>query len=343
MDDAAATEYIRSRTVLLESREEATRFRWSLGSWPAAAIAEPIDSAVMEKEIAAVSRAGVLVRAQEFLVCVATASQIPETLREIGRLREIAFRHAGEGTGTSRDLDSFDKRYEHLILWNEEKCEVVGAYRIARTDRAMEQDGVCGLHTNSLFRLDPEFCAAVRPALELGRSFVRVEYQKSYLPLLLLWKALGQFVVRNPQYRVLFGPVSISEKYCSASRALMVSFLRARYRDEAVSRCVHPRNEFRCRNLTGWNPDDFSSLIENLDELSQVVADLELDHKGIPVLLRHYLHLGGRILGFNVDRKFSSVVDGLVMVDLAKAGRRQLERYMGKADAEQFVRHHKAI
>ncbi len=282
-------------------------------------------------------------RADEYAVCVATAQQIPHTLLEIGRLREITFRRAGEGTGHPRDLDSFDPRYEHLFVWNEEKREVVGAYRIARIDQVLARHGIRGLYTSTLFRLDPGFYEAINPALELGRSFVRPEYQKSYLPLLLLWKGLGQYVARNPQYRIWCGPASISDTYSSASRTLMVSFLKARYRNEDLAGYVQPRRQYRVRNLTGNDPDNFSALLENLEELSEVVADLEPDHKGLPILLQHYLNLGGRVLDFNVDKKFCNAIDGLVLVDLTKAKRKQLERYMGKADAEQFLRQHEAL
>jgi putative hemolysin len=347
-DIGAVTEYLRSRTVLLESRENSpAAAQWNLGNLaprPApAAIAGPQESAVMEREVFGLMPAQCLVHAGEYAVCVAGARQIPHVLLEIGRLREITFRRAGEGTGRPADLDACDPHYEHLFLWNEEKREVAGAYRLAKIDEVLSRHGVRGLYTSTLFRLEPGFYDSINPALELGRSFVRPEYQKSYLPLLLLWKGLGQYVARNPQYRILFGPTSISDTYSPASRTLMVSFLKARHRNEDLAGYVQPRKQFRIRNLTGCHPDNFSALLENLEELSEVVADLESDHKGLPILLQHYLNLGGQILDFNVDRKFSNCIDGLVLVDLAKAKRRQLERYMGKADAERFLRQHEAL
>ncbi|HXP88330.1 MAG TPA: GNAT family N-acyltransferase [Bryobacteraceae bacterium] len=343
-DIGAATEYLRSRTVLLESRENSAAAGWNLGNLaprPAPAmIAVPQESALMEQEVSGLMPAQCLVRAGEYAVCVAPAQQIPHTLLEIGRLREITFRRAGEGTGRPADLDACDPHYEHLFLWNEEKREVAGAYRLAKIDEILARHGLHGLYTSTLFRLEPGFYESIHPALELGRSFVRPEYQKSYLPLLLLWKGLGQYVARNPQYRILFGPASISDTYSPASRTLMVSFLKARHRNEHLAGYVQPRKQFRIRNLTGCHPDNFSALLENLDELSEVVADLEPDHKGLPILLQHYLNLGGQVLDFNVDRKFSNCIDGLVLVDLAKAKRRQLERYMGKVDAERFLQQH---
>jgi hypothetical protein len=123
----------------------------------------------------------------------------------------------------------------------------------------------------------------------------------------------------------------------------MVSFLKARYGNQDLAGYVQPRRQFRIRSLPGCPSGNFSALLENLDELSEVVADLEADHKGLPILLQHYLNLGGQVLDFNIDRKFSNVIDGLVLVDLTKAKRRQLERYMGKAGVERFLEHHKVL
>ena len=123
--------------------------------------------------------------------------QIPNALREIGRLREITFRQAGEGTGRSIDLDRFDRDYQHLFLWNTDSNEIAGAYRLAGTDVIPD------LYTSTLFRFREGLLTSMSPALELGRSFVRIEYQKSFSALLLLWKGIGRYVARNPRYRIL--------------------------------------------------------------------------------------------------------------------------------------------
>ena len=127
---------------------------------------------------------------------LAEAGEIPSTLREIGRLREITFRAAGEGTRRALDLDEFDAHYLHLFVWSEKKQEVVGAYRLAATDQVRR------LYTASLFQYGPEFLERMGPAIELGRSFVRAEYQRGFQPLLLLWNGIGAFGSRNPRYRV---------------------------------------------------------------------------------------------------------------------------------------------
>ncbi|HVW07426.1 MAG TPA: GNAT family N-acyltransferase [Bryobacteraceae bacterium] len=323
-DVRAATDYLRARTHMLGARSG----RSARPSQPREdAIAAEQSRPIIGREIAALPPVQRLLTHNEYTVCYAAAVQIPAALLEIGRLREITFRTVGEGTGRERDLDRFDRHYDHLILWNNEKQEIAGACRIAKTGEGKD------LYTSTLFKLRPDFYQRIHPALGLGRSFVRPQYQKGYLPLLLLWKGLGHYVAAFPQYRVLFGPVSITNDYSSSSRQLMVDFLTEHHSDPGMSECVRPRKKFHVRR-------NFSSLLSDLDDLSAVISDLEDDRKGIPILLQHYLQLGGRILEFSVDPRFSNALDGLILVDLTRAKRTRLNRYMGKERAADFLAHH---
>ncbi len=340
-----ATAYLRARTFMLGSRPNGRtapklRFPAPERTKHHPPVGEAQDPAAMRREIEALPEVRRLVSSGQYQVFVAQAEEIPMVLLELGRLREITFRAVGEGTGHPFDLDRFDRHYGHLFAWNQEAGELIGAYRVAKSDEVIERFGTRGLYTSTLFHLQPEFYENIRPALELGRSFVRPEYQKGYLPLLLLWKGLGHYVARNPRYRTLFGPVSISKDYNPSSRALIVSFLKSRHCDELLAGSVKPRKKFYVRGPRDCDPRNFSSLLTNLDELSEVVADLEADGKGIPILLQQYLNLGGQILDFSVDRKFSNVLDGLIVVDLLKPTHRQMERYMGKTNAAEFLRFH---
>ena len=186
-------EYLRWRTYLLASRNT-FKPRTALPmrahrNQSGAPVIDAIPSHRMAEEIAALAPARRLAGNAELSTYLAQADEIPSTLQEIGRLREIAFRAAGEGTGHAVDLDEFDREYLHLFVWNEKKQEVVGAYRLAATDRTTR------LYTATLFRYGREFLESMGPALELGRSFVRVEYQRGFQPLLPLWK--GSF--REPR------------------------------------------------------------------------------------------------------------------------------------------------
>jgi putative hemolysin len=342
--DEERVRYLRWRTYLLAARQDyRARTAWPLrrrrtGDFRPFAPAESGD--VMTREVEMLAPSSLLVRSGELSAYIATSAEIPAVLREIGRLREITFRAAGEGTGSSADLDEFDERYQHLFVWNESKREVVGAYRLARTDEATSDLGPRGLYTATLFDYGAEFLRRLGPAIELGRSFVRAEYQKGFTPLLLLWKGIGAWVARQPRYKVLFGPVSISNRYQSISRELMVAYLErhASLRDWAG--LVATRNPFRPsgRAKNGMPASGF-----DIQDLSAVVADVEPSRAGVPVLLRQYLKLGGKLLGFNVDPRFSNALDGLILVDLTKTEPRLLARYLGVAEAEAFLAYQRGI
>ncbi len=289
---------------------------------------------VLSDEIASLPAECKLLESGGYEVYAAKAGRIPNCLREIGRLREITFRQAGEGTGRSIDIDRFDRDYLHLFLWNTDSNEIAGAYRLAGTDAAKD------LYTRTLFKFREGLLDGLSPARELGRSFVRSEYQKSFSALLLLWKGIGRYVARNPRYRILFGPVSISRDYSEASRALIVAYLRERCGNDDLARRVEPRREFRAPRVRGCDLRRLARLLENVEELSDAVADMEPDGKGVPVLLRQYLNCGGEMLAFNVDSAFSDVVDGLVVVDLTRMSRAQQEKYLGKDGAARFREAH---
>jgi putative hemolysin len=301
-----------------------------------------VDPSFLETEVDSLPTSQLLVRDQDRCVYWARAPQIPQLLREIGRLRELTFREVGEGTGKSIDLDAFDRTYLHLFVFDRRDRSVVGAYRLGPTDEVLGR-GMGGLYTSTLFQIRPELFALTGPALEMGRSFVRSRYQKSAAGLFLLWKGIGQFVVERPHYRVLFGPVSISNAYEQASRQIMVDFIEHGEHKHALSRLVRPRHPFASRRRLSLE-SGLPSLrhFRTIDEVSEIVADIEPDQKGVPVLFKQYLKLGGKMLGFNVDLQFSRVLDGLVLVDLLETEPKILARYLGAEQAAGFLAHHGA-
>jgi putative hemolysin len=300
-----------------------------------AAIAPPADAAALARDVAALGPGHELLRSGEYSVYYAAAARLPAILHEIGRLREITFRAAGEGTGRPIDLDRFDARYQHLFVWHRERAEVVGAYRIGATDRLCATGGVKALYTHTLFRLAPAFVDAAGPALELGRSFVRPEYQRESNALLLLWKGIGAVVAREPRYRRLFGPVSISADYTRTSRAVLAQFLATTGGASEWRHLVRPRVAPPDVTRAGtW----LSTRPSTLGEIDAVVHDIE--GRGVPVLVRQYWKLGARVLGLSVDPAFGHSLDALMMVDLAQLAPPILQRYLGREGADAFRRHH---
>jgi len=339
--DLAFLERVRERALLLRHRGGGPERVAAPAGGPIAVPAEPeYWPERFEDELAALPPAQNLLESGRFTVVQARAHQIPTLLRELGRLRELTFRAAGEGTGRALDLDAHDRSYRHLVLWDREARVVVGGYRFAPSDELIPVFGVPGLYTSTLFRFDPALFERLGPALELGRSFVRAEYQRTFSPLLLLWRGLCAFVARNPRYRTLFGAVSVAARYSSFSRELIVAALSR----PALLHELAPLVEARTPLRPGRGPRQ--TLRQLADDggqvaaLSSLVADLEVDGKGLPVLLREYLRLGGRVLGFNLDPDFGNVLDALVAVDLRETQPRLLAHYMGRGAAAAFRRHH---
>jgi len=335
--DEAVSDHLRARTALLGRR--AARAAAEAPTPALEPLCDAVAPRVLEDEIAALPPEAHLLESGPHRVYLADAARIPWSLREIGRLRELSFRAAGEGTGSPCDLDAFDAHYQHLFLWHCENRQIVGAYRIAAGERILAHRGPQGFYCSTLFEMDPALFERLPGALELGRSFVRPECQRSYAPLLLLWKGIGAYLVRNPRTRYLFGPVSISRDYSDLSRQLMVAGLGKCCLHQELAPLVRARDEVRLKRLKlpGFEGDLLGGPGQGMERVSELVADLEPDGRGVPVLLRQYLGLGGRLLAFNLDRSFSDVIDALLLVDLHRTEPRQLQRYLGRQGAESYL------
>jgi putative hemolysin len=249
-------------------------------------------------------------------------------MNEIGRLREISFRAVGEGTGKDRDLDAFDDWYLHVFVWQRSERQVLGAYRLAMTDVVRRRQGELGLYTKSLFSYDTALLDELRSAVEMGRSFVRPEAQGGRV-LALLWRGIAHLLAARPRYRLLFGPVSVSAAYSESSRQLIAASLsQGQYRHPLFGR-VAARRPVACSHAAPEQDQDVRSL-------SRRVAELEPDQKGLPVLVREYIKLGGQFLGFSVDPEFQNAMDGLVVVDLDRTRPQLLALHMGRENYEKF-------
>ncbi|ATF91154.1 2-acyl-glycerophospho-ethanolamine acyltransferase [Cedecea neteri] len=248
-------------------------------------------------------------------------------LRELGRLREIAFRAVGEGCGKRRDLDRYDDDYLHLILWDEQDLEIVGAYRFMPTARQIEKRGVDGLYSYSLFHYDEKMDDVLQHGIELGRSFIQPRYW-GRRGLDYLWSGIGAYLARYPQYRYLFGPVSISGGLPPDARDLLVAFYRLWFPAShplAASRSPYPASLPDV--LAQFKGEDYG---EDLTRLKSLLSNMGC---GIPTLYKQYSELcepgGVQFIDFGSDPAFNNCVDGLVLVDLTFLKKSRYERYVG--------------
>jgi putative hemolysin len=251
-------------------------------------------------------------------------------MRELGRLREKTFRKVGEGTGSRRDLDSYDRSYRHLVLWDNKKLAVAGAYRLGDCEEIMRLQGVAGLYTAALFNYQPAARTMLVQAVELGRSFIAPAYWgKNSLDY--LWQGLGALLALRPGIRYLIGPVSMSVDIPKHLR----------------DRLVHHYQNFHASSAvlaTSKTPFTLEPHIQAALDLEMAECDRETSFKRLqaafasenckmPVLFKQYAALfeeGGFVLmDFGVDAEFGYCVDGLFIADLTRLKPAKRQRYLG--------------
>lgn len=298
---------------------------------PPPAVVPETPAEALEADIAALRPARCLVRHGQWEVYVAKKAELPNVLREIGRLRELTFRREGEGTQQPTDLDDYDTYYRHLFLYDRATRRLVGAYRVGRGRAILQQFGKRGFYLHSLFRMKAGLVPLLRESLELGRSFIREEYQKQPLPLALLWKGIAEYLALHPEYRYLIGPVSISNRFSAVSKAVIVEYLRRHFSIPELAALVKPRKQFRYRPLAETaSPEVLQAGLHSVHDLQKLIAGLEPGGSGVPVLLRQYLKQNARLISFNLDPNFSNALDGFMVLDareLPARTHRLLDRY----------------
>ncbi|MEL6253741.1 MAG: GNAT family N-acyltransferase, partial [Bacteroidota bacterium] len=308
--------YLRARTYALGSELKVNPFfkRRNFSLKKQKAVNSPISVHLIEKEIKKLRKQSLVCAQQEFEVFEASPREIPNILQELGRLREITFRAVGEGTGDSIDLDEYDLYYRHLFLWDKEEQQIVGAYRMGPGPVIMERYGKKGFYTHSLFRMKNGMKDVLEQSLELGRSFILPAYQKKRLPLFLLWKGISTYLENNPNYKYVIGPVSISNAYSELSKQFIVSLIKKYYFDPELAVYIKARKRF----LTKIKQVDVSDLLDgpqnNLKMADRLIDEMDRHHSHLPILLKKYIKQNARIIGFNIDPKFSNALDGLMIL-----------------------------
>jgi putative hemolysin len=174
-------------------------------------VIQPVPAGLLYAEVARLPPECRLFRQGEYEVLVARAPQMPALLREIDRLRELTRGGIDEGADQHRDVDPPDTDDLHLFMWNAANGDLVGGYRIGRLDDLLARHGLRRMNSSSLgHKSGPGAWERLGPALEISDPFVRTEYQRQPTALALLWRGIGAYLVRNPRYKILSGPVSIN-------------------------------------------------------------------------------------------------------------------------------------
>ena len=249
-------------------------------------------------------------------------------LDEIGRLREITFRAVGEGTGRRKDTDHFDQYYRHLILWDDNDLEIVGAYRLGEIWKWPQRDSAL-LYSSSLFDYSDTATKLFEGGLELGRSFVQPQYWGK-LSLDYLWQGIGAYLARHTDVKYLFGPVSLSQNLPKKARDLLVSHYGSHYPDpENLASAKKPYVVDVGPTVSMTGPQDTENAAAAFVNMR---AQLDFLGVKIPTLYKQYAEVclpgGTRFCCFNIDENFGYCVDGLVVVDLDHLKPKKRERYI---------------
>lgn len=272
-------------------------------------------------------------------IYVIDAYSAPNTMREIGRLREIAFRDAGGGTGKDCDIDRFDTMNppcRQLIVWDPQAEEIIGGYRfILGEDIVMEADGSPRIATSHMFRFSDEFLSHYLPnTLELGRSFVAKGYQsskagtKALYALDNLWDGLGALTVIYPQIKYLFGKVTMYPDYNRECRDMLLFFLHKHFPDR--DKLVTPINPLRTdadinRLREVFNGDSFKADYKILNQ------SIRSHGSNIPPLVNAYMSLSPtmKMFGTAINDEFGDVEESGIFLTIAEIFEDKKNRHIG--------------
>ena len=305
--------YLRSRSYALEANIPSQAVEKKVADLED--IDAPTDLSLMLNELEAIREKAFLYSTSDFDCYLADYEDIPNLMHEIARLREETFRAIGEGTGKSLDQDEFDHHFKQMILWDKVKQKIAGCYRLGIGSEIIPKYGIKGFYVSTLVNFDEAFADHLSNTIELGRSFVALDYQKEVLPLMLLLRGLSDVVVRYPEAKHFIGPVSISSWYPKFYMSMIV-------KDVTVK---HPVSEELAHMATPMTPfhEDFLKVdanvlmqgnMDGIEKFDKFMFRLSNGQYRRPTLFKKYLKLNAKFLCFNVDPDFNDTLDSLLFL-----------------------------
>lgn len=335
LSDVCFTNYIRTNLYLLKAKTWENDLHKSETNIEVKQIPESVNQTEILTEIENLKTKSLLFQQGSMMVFFAEPADIQYVLNEIGRLREITFREVGEGTNMEIDTDKYDQYYKQLFVWNDDSKRIVGGYRVGMGADIMQKYGKKGFYTYTLFKMSDKMDPILKETLELGRSFIVKDFQKGTTSLLLLWKGILQIFVSCNNYRYMLGPASISSEYSRTSIKLIENYLRKNHFDKKISKWIKPLNPLPKFNLSKIRK--YVKDIHSVDMLDKIVMDIEGGNRSIPVLIKKYLQLNGKVLSFNVDHDFNDALDVFILLDCTNVPETSL-RMLSKGQSEDVIK-----
>lgn len=286
-------------------------------------IIQPVDKELLKKELTPERQLRMTNKSNNEIYII-TAHNAPNVMKEIGRLREIAFREAGGGTGKTMDIDEFDTMdncYKQLIVWNPEAEEIIGGYRyILGTDVDIDSNGQPVLATSHMFHFSDKFMKEYMPqTIELGRSFVSLPYQssrmgaKSLFALDNLWDGLGALTVIMPNVKYFFGKMTMYPSYIRKGRDMILYFLKKHFDDK--ENLVIPMEPLKIET----NLEELKTLFSEDDFRADYrILNREIRKMGynIPPLVNAYMNLSPtmKLFGTAINDGFGDVEETGILI-----------------------------
>ena len=314
MDLETLGAYLRNRTYALEARCIPEAMEKEAPMQP---IAPQEDPALVQAEIERISDR-VLFESGDYRCYYTPSTDIPHTMRELARLREMVFRTVGEGTGNPLDTDVYDQHYKQLILWNIPNREIAGAYRIGVGRELMAlPGGKDNFYTSSLFQFKDKIQPYLPLALELGRTIILPQYQRDISTLKFLLSGILTAGAREEGAEYTMGPASISNDFPPFYKSLIYHYMHKNCSMEDASSLLQPTHPFR-PDFLRVHPDQLLAPCQNLEDVDRLLNALSDGKYRLPVLLRKYISFGAKLVCFNVDPDFENTLDAFVMMKLAE-------------------------
>jgi len=334
------TDFLRKKTYVLSNPFQKKKLLENIPktikiSKPPKKIAGAVSVEAMETEIRSLTENGQrLLMSKNYEVFFAPATDIPNVLQEIGRLREITFREVGEGTNQATDLDEYDSYYHHMFLWDNDAKMIAGAYRMGLGEKIYASHGIDGFYLQSLFRFEPELHDMMSKSIEMGRAFIIKQYQQRPMPLFLLWKGIVHTTLRFPNHKFLIGGVSISNQFSEFSKSLMIEFMKSNYYDPYVAQYIHPKKEYKVKLKDADKDFIFDESEADLNKFDKLIDEVEPGALRLPVLIKKYIKQNAKVIAFNVDPLFNNAVDGLMYIRIADLPESTVKPVMEEFQAE---------
>lgn len=335
MDLETFGNYLRSRTYALEAscREETPSEATPAPMQP---IAEAEDPALIREEIARIQDR-VLFESGDYRCYLTPAADIPHTMRELARLREMIFRAVGEGTGLPLDTDGYDALYRHLILWNVPEGEIAGAYRIGVGSELMERpEGKDAFYTASLFQFQEGMLPYLHKGMELGRTIIIPKYQRDVTTLKLLLTGILTAGAKFEKMEYSLGPASISNAIPHFYKSLIYHYILKNHSLPEAPSLLQPKHPFQ-PDFLRVNPDHLLVGCKSIDDLDHLLVSLSDGEYRPPVLLRKYISFGSKFVCFNVDPDFCNALDGFVLLwlgDMPENTYRSFSKFLTEEEAQ---------